>query len=107
MSRQEEFTRFSGTFRYSAEFEWQEPATEVVLDLGDVYEAAEVWVNGQATGVRICPPYSLPVGGLLRQGANTLAIEVTNTLVKQQRDFLSRYAQQEPSGLLGPVRLLY
>ncbi|HEU5097485.1 MAG TPA: hypothetical protein VFU22_00465 [Roseiflexaceae bacterium] len=107
MSRQEGFVRFSGTFRYTTEFEWPYKASEVVLDLGDVYETAEVWINGQAAGVRICPPYRLHVGTLLRPGANTLAIEVTNTLVKQQRDFLSRYAQQEPSGLLGPVRLLY
>ena len=47
------------------------------------------------------------IGKLLRAGANTLVVEVTNTLVKQQRDFFSRFAQQEPSGLLGPVRLLY
>lgn len=107
MSRPEAMPRFSGTFRYTVELEWSQPATQVALDLGDVYETAEVWVNGQAAGVRICPPYRVFVGGLLRPGANTLAIEVTNTLVKQQRDFLSRYAQQEPSGLLGPVRLLY
>jgi hypothetical protein len=107
MSRPGGLPRFSGTFRYTTEFEWPHPPAEAVLDLGDVYETAEVWVNGQAAGVRICPPYRLEIGALLRQGANTLAIEVTNTLVKQQRDFLSRYAQQEPSGLLGPVRLVY
>jgi len=32
-------------------------------------------------------------------------IEVTNTLVNAEPDFYSRYATQEPSGLLGPVRL--
>jgi hypothetical protein len=71
------------------------------------YDAFSNQVSALTAGVRICPPYHLSVGALLRPGANTLAIEVTNTLVKQQRDFLSRYAQQEPSGLLGPVRLLY
>jgi hypothetical protein len=106
MSRPEGLPRFSGTFRYTTEFEWPHAPAAVVLDLGDVYETAEVWVNGQAAGVRICPPYRLEIGALLRQGANTLVIEVSNTLVKQQHDFLSRYAQQEPSGLLGPVRLV-
>ena len=52
-------------------------------------------------------PYRLAVGSLVHPGKNKLVIEVTNTLVKDQHDFLSRFAQQEPSGLLGPVRLLY
>ncbi len=42
---------------------------------------------------------------MLRAGANTLVVEVTNTLVKDQNDFLSRYLPQEPSGLLGPVQV--
>jgi hypothetical protein len=70
-----------------------------------VYETAELWVNGEPAGVRICPPYRFDIGGLLRPGANRLRVEVTNTLVKQHPDFFSRYAPQEPSGLLGPVRL--
>jgi hypothetical protein len=96
---------FSGTYRYETTFEWQQSAQKVTLDLGAVYETAEVWVNGQPAGVRICPPYRFPVGPLLRAGENVLVVEVTNTLVKQQQDFLSRFAQQEPSGLLGPVYL--
>jgi hypothetical protein len=96
---------FSGTFRYETTFEWQQSTQKATLDLGAVYETAQVWVNGQPAGVRICPPYRFPVGSLLRAGENALVIEVTNTLVKQQQDFLSRFAQQEPSGLLGPVYL--
>ena len=64
-------------------------------------------MNGQPSGIRICPPYRLEAGELLRPGQNTLVVEVTNTLVKEQRDFLSRFAHQEPSGLLGPVRLCW
>lgn len=107
MSRHDALPAFSGTFRYETEFEWAQAEGRVILDLGQVYETAEVWVNGRPAGVRICPPYRLDVGELLRPGTNTLVVEVTNTLVKEQRDFLSRFAQQEPSGLLGPVRLLY
>jgi hypothetical protein len=98
---------FSGTFRYVTSFEWTEQAHRILLDLGKVFETVEVWVNGQSVGTRICPPYRLDIGGLVRVGKNILTIEVTNTLVKEQRDFLSRFAQQESSGLLGPVRLLY
>ena len=44
--------------------------------------------------------------GLLSKGSNTLAIEVTNTLFNAQPDPFSRIAQLEPSGLLGPVKLI-
>jgi hypothetical protein len=97
--------RFSGTFRYETEFEWNESSNQVLLDLGEVYETAEVWLNSEQAGVRICPPYCLEINGLIKKGTNKLVIEVTNTLVKDQRDFLSAFAQQEPSGLIGPVRV--
>jgi hypothetical protein len=107
MSGPDAFPTFSGTYRYETTFDWAPSHGAVVVDLGQVYETAEVWLNGQAAGVRICPPYRLEVDRLLVPGTNTLVIEVTNTLVKEQRDYLSRFAQQEPSGLLGPVQLLY
>jgi hypothetical protein len=98
---------FSGTFRYEAEFDWNKEIKSGFLDLGEVYETAEVWLNGQPCGLRICPPYRFEIDGLLRQGKNNLVIEVTNTLVKEQIEYFSRYAQQEPSGLLGPVRFIF
>lgn len=105
MSGPEGLPRFSGTFRYETEIEWNESANQVLIDLGEVYETAEVWVNDEPAGVRICPPYRLEINGLFKKGTNKLVIEVTNTLVKDQRDFLSAFAQQEPSGLIGPVRV--
>ena len=105
MSSPDYLPHFSGTFRYEAQFEWDETVTQALLDLGRVYETAEVWLNGEHAGVRICPPYRFELGGNLKKGVNTLAIEVTNTLVKDQRDFLSAFAQQEPSGLMGPIRI--
>jgi hypothetical protein len=47
----------------------------------------------------------LEVCGLVKPGRNKLVLEVTNTLVKDKRDFLSAFAQQDPSGLLGPVSI--
>lgn len=105
MSGPDSLPRFTGTFRYETEFEWDDSRAGALLDLGDVYETAEVWLNGEHAGVRICPPYRLEIDGLLKKGKNTLVIEVTNTLVKEQRDFLSSFAQQEPGGLIGPVRV--
>lgn len=105
MSAPELLPTFSGTFRYETSFEWAQ-AGPAELDFGSVHETAEVWVNGERAGVRICPPYRFAIGALLRPGTNSLRVEVTNTLVKQHPDFFSRYAPQEPSGLLGPVRIL-
>ncbi|MCM3699762.1 glycosylhydrolase-like jelly roll fold domain-containing protein [Paenibacillus macerans] len=105
MSGPDHLPRFSGTFRYETEFEWDESVNHVLLDLGEVYETAEVWLNGEQAGVRISPPYRVEINGLIKKGRNKLVIEVTNTLVKDQRDFLSAFAQQEPSGLIGPVKV--
>jgi len=107
LSQPDALPAFSGTFRYETTFEWHHSRKRVALDLGEVYETAGVWVNGQPVGIRICPPYRLEIGQLLRAGKNTLVVEVTNTLVKDQSDFLSRFAQQEPSGLQGPLYLRY
>jgi hypothetical protein len=107
LSQPGEQPSFSGTFRYCVDFDWAGSGQPVRLDLGDVFETAEVWVNGQPAGVCICPPYRFEIGQALRPGKNTLVVEVTNTLGKDQRDYFSRFAQQEPSGLLGPVRLVF
>lgn len=97
---------FSGTLRYETELKWTIEEKRVVIDLGDVFETAEVFVNGESLGVRISAPYQFELSGILRNGENSLVIEVTNTLVKENPDMLSRIAQHEPSGLLGPVRIL-
>jgi hypothetical protein len=80
---------------------------QVFLDLGAVGEVAQVWMNGTALGTRICRPYSFDATPAIRPGENTLRIEVTNTLVYALKDDFSRYINQEPSGLIGPVRLRY
>lgn len=106
ISRLESLKSFSGTMRYETEFDWNIGENRVVIDLGDVYETAEVIVNGESLGVRISTPYKFELSGTLKNGKNSLVIEVTNTLVKENPDTLSRIAQHEPSGLIGPVRLL-
>ncbi|MNC84403.1 hypothetical protein D3C75_1389800 [compost metagenome] len=63
-------------------------------------------LNGVQLGVKITPPYIFATGSSLRAGENELIIDVTNNLGKQEQDYLSQYMIQEPSGLLGPVRLL-
>jgi hypothetical protein len=99
---------FSGTMRYSFSVDLEEPPSAFMLDLGRVYETAEVFINGTSLGVRICPPYWFAGSGLLRRGNNTITVEVVNTLAKALGDnVFDRGMAQEPSGLLGPVSLHY
>ncbi len=105
LSRPGALPTFSGTFRYETDFEWAGAPGTAVLDLGEAYETVEAWINGEHAGVCICPPYRLDVSGRLRPGKNRLVVEVTNTLVKEVRDFFSLSSVQEPSGLLGPVTI--
>ena len=86
--------------------EAENEAGSVILDLGEVYETAEVWINGQRAGCRIAPPYRFDVTSLMKEGKNEVEVLVTNTLVHQQKDRMSVTLPVEPSGLLGPVRFL-
>ena len=95
--------RFSGTARYTASFTLENADDCYRLDLGEVHEIAEVRINGVELGTRIAPPYRFEVPEGVLSAENTIEIEVTNTLVKAQPDFFSAFAQQEPTGLLGPV----
>ncbi|MFC0022365.1 glycosylhydrolase-like jelly roll fold domain-containing protein [Neobacillus cucumis] len=106
ISRIEGKETFSGTIRYQIEFELNEKADQAAIDLGRVYEVAEVIVNGKNFGVKINPPYIFEVEEVLKEGKNEIVIEVTNNLGKQQQDYLSQFMIQEPTGLLGPVRIL-
>lgn len=97
---------FTGTLRYVTEFDWTSASGKhAVIDLGEAFETAEVFLNGESAGVRIAAPYRFDVSDWIREGNNSLIVEVTNTLVQETPDFFSRLGQLEPSGLLGPVRL--
>ena len=94
-----------GTVSYETVFTVEEGSGVVFLDLGTVYEIAEVFVNNKSAGVKLCPPYVFDFTGLVEQGQNLLRVEVTNTLGTQIRDGLSQYLVIEPFGVEGPVIL--
>lgn len=99
---------FSGTVRYRLRFDGVD-AGEAVLSLGEAYEGVLVWLNGKKVGEAICPPYRIYLEeGSIRPGENELVIEVINTLAKAYHDNpFDRYWVQEPTGLLGPVSIIY
>ena len=100
-----ELDRFSGVIRYETTVTLRKPAPKMLLDLGEVYETAEVYVNGRFAGLRFAPPYRFELDGLLREGMNELMVEVRNTLGNKVRDDMSRFMVLEPTGLLGPLTL--
>jgi len=73
---------FSGTATYSktisAPRAWFRPGAQIMLDLGMVYDLAEVSINGQPLGTLWKPPYTLDVTQALKLGNNQIEIKVTN-----------------------------
>ena len=70
---------------------------KVELDLGDVREIAQVYINGGDAGFKLWKPFSFDLTGLVKEGGNDIEVHVTNSLA-------NRYDQAGlASGLLGPV----
>lgn len=97
------------------------------LDLGDVRESAHVWLNDMYLGCVWAAPFTIDCGDAVREGVNTLRIEVTNLPANRISDMDRRgvvwrifedinmsnistdsYAawQPVPSGLNSDVRLV-
>ena len=77
---------FSGTARYTIRFENPNPeVTHWQLDLGDVRESARVRINDENKGCLWSVPFKAEIGSL-KEGENTLVIEVTNLSANRLRD---------------------
>lgn len=97
----------AGTAIYETDFYKPLGTKTVYLDLGAVYETAEVFVNGSSAGIKIAPPYCFDISALLKEGKNALRIEVTNTLGAKVRDGLSQYMVIEPFGMTAVPKLIW
>ena len=117
---------FSGTGTYTktiqAPPDWFKQGTHLSIDLGEVKNLAEVSVNGKPLGIRWKTPYRVDVTNVLKPGANTLEIKVTNPWVNRiigdrQPNVTKTYtftspkyykanSRLVPSGLLGPVQII-
>jgi hypothetical protein len=96
----------SGAVRYRRRLEGIADG-RVSLDLGTVRGTAEVFVNRDSAGVRVCSPYVFDLTGRIARDAE-LEIVVFNTLASHL-DAVSPtpyvFDGQKRSGLLGPVTL--
>jgi hypothetical protein len=90
---------FSGLLDYATIVSVNKPEGRVVLDLGKVDSAAEVWVNDKPCGKRLWGPYEFDIGSALKQGENRIRIRVANLPC-------ASYKIEHPAGLHGPVKIL-
>jgi len=121
---------FSGTATYQKKVNISNHTLDktVTLDLGEVKDVAEVFINGKSAGVLWKKPYQLDITYLLKNGENDLKVEIVNQWVNRLTgDMLSdpkdRYCKTnvayvkndggggegfkvQDSGLLGPVKLI-
>jgi hypothetical protein len=127
---------FSGTGVYTLDFDlpavYVDHDMRLLLDLGDVGNVAEVYINGSEVGVAWLRGQELDVTEVVRAGANRIEVRVTNTLINRvagmtgppqvpeelrerlgagvndTRQAMARLIGFEPlprSGLLGPVTI--
>ncbi len=116
---------YSGKATYRQTFDVAGTAlsSPLYLDLGAIQDVgvARIRLNGKDLGIVWCPPFRVPVSGLLKPTGNRLEIEVANSwrnrLVgdrdKPQAERLTKTNitikpdwELLPSGLLGPVQLM-
>lgn len=116
---------YSGTAVYTTRFEVDgsivDPKLESYLNLGQVSMMATVKINGKRLDTLWKPPFRVNITRLVKPGANSLEIAVTNTWVNQLIRDAQRPADQkktwltwqpydansqlQASGLIGPVRI--
>ena len=94
---------FSGSILYESTFKADTDFT--VLDLGQVGEIAQVYLNDKYIGLRINAPYKFDLKDALIKGENKLKIIVKSNLAHRRRDDLSRFIQIPPSGIIGDISL--
>ncbi|MBP3694273.1 MAG: hypothetical protein J6J31_07550 [Thermoguttaceae bacterium] len=101
---------YSGGAVYSKSFtlsKEEASAKSAILDLGMVSATAEIRINGKPVRTLVAAPWKTDVAGFLKEGENTIEIEVFNTLSNHYHSIPNRYRGNRTSGLLGPVELRF
>ncbi len=124
----DELRYFSGTVTYRTDFTLDPSLKykEIWLNLNQLYETAEVYVNGKYAGFVWTKPHHLDIQRYVKPGSNQLRLEITNLpanrIIKMDREkidwkkfyfvnidykpFDASNWEPLPSGLLGPVELI-
>jgi len=94
---------FSGTATYSTEFNLTDlKYTEIELGWDNDF-ISDIYLNGRPVGINWYGSRRFDIKGVLQKGLNKLAIKYTTTLYNKMK---KPEAPAQPSGLMGPVRLI-
>ena len=78
---------FSGTASYSNSFNISKVALDkskvINIDLGEVLDVAEVFVNGEPVGVLWTKPFKLNIKDYVKEGGNSIEIRITNMWINR------------------------
>ena len=79
-SDQFDIQHYSGTIRYQTQFKLDnKPAGKLYLNLNEFSAMAKVKVNGQYAGGVWTAPYKVNISDFVKEGENTIEVEVTTT----------------------------
>ena len=101
---------FSGFYRYETKVQ-AENWKEAVLTIEDVYESAEVFVNGISAGMKTARPYRYELGNL--SGEISIVIEVATTVERKARAIgadvngMGLPGPLSPTGIVGTVEISF
>lgn len=115
-SMDDELRGFSGRGVYTATFhrDAADAHRQIILDLGDVKDVAEITVNGQSAATLLLRPYRADISEFVKPGENQLQVTVTNALfnsmvLREPRPFRAGPTENpsglKSGGLIGPVQL--
>ena len=111
---------FSGTAIYRNDFRIKGRAKGLVIDLGDVGQMADIFINNEHVAFLWKSPYKVQWNGKLKAGKNRIEIKVVNLWVNRLigdsapdsekntyvlMPFYNSEANLLKSGLIGPVKL--
>jgi hypothetical protein len=95
-----------GVYKQTIYFNEEETKREIILDLGQVYVAAEVFVNGVLVGKKVAKPFKFNISDLVKTGGNEIEVRVANTLAPHfSMPLRARNLGPVESGMVGPVLL--
>ncbi|NMA83768.1 MAG: hypothetical protein GX962_07895 [Epulopiscium sp.] len=100
-TKQADTKEYTGSMFYKKEFSISDvkKQSKIQLDLGEVGEIAELFINDQNLGVKMWKPYLFDITDYIQEGKNTIVIEIKNSLA-------NHFSKSNlDSGLMGPVQV--
>jgi hypothetical protein len=105
-----EYPTFTGIIKYEKTIELAEVPKQGIVTFEYIYEAVEIWINDEYIGMKVCPPYVFDIANYLREGTNTIRVEVATTLDRDRFNhpeppFIVWHDPIDPTGMFGKITL--